>query len=78
MGQRQLQDSCELQGRAGAPASPPPLPLALPHSGLFIQMLVPISGNLSWADGFLGRTLAPGSSLAAGEKWASPVQMWGN
>ena len=47
MGQRQLQDSRELQGRAGAPASPPPLPLALPHSGLFIQMLVPISGNLS-------------------------------
>lgn len=58
-------NSCDPQSRAvGATYPPPPLPAPLysgrqphPATGLVVQMLVPISGNLTWADGFSGRRL---------------------
>lgn len=50
-----LWEPCEVQSRAGG-CSPRPPPLH-PALGLSVQMLVPIAGNLSWADGSPGRRL---------------------
>lgn len=49
-------NSSELRSRAWWVVSLLPPPPLLP--GLFVQMLVPISGNLSWTDGFPGGRLA--------------------
>lgn len=49
-------NSSEHRSRAWWAVSLLPPPPLLP--GLFVQMLVPISGNLSWTDGFPGGRLA--------------------
>ena len=50
-------NSCELQSWAGWAACLPPPPRNL-LPALFVHMLMPISGDLSWTDGFPGRRLA--------------------
>lgn len=62
-------NSCELQSWAGWAACLPPPPRNL-LPALFVQMLMPISSDLSWTDGFLGRR--PSSVLEADENQLHP------